>query len=139
MYAGLRRVEGSLRGCTCQKNADAIAYATFLGPHVEKPAACGSARAYAIWPTPKINNCLREEPTPSYAVPFYLDFMISKRKMLRWVFKPVSLSKKTTHCLQFYNAHQFDSISHTPPSCTPFGPESSAQGFKPRMHCTQDI
>ena len=33
---------------------------------------------------------LREEPTPSYAVPFYLDFMVSKRKMLRWVFKPVS-------------------------------------------------
>ena len=50
-----------------------------------------------------------------------------------------SQSFKKDHCLQFYNAHQFDSISHTPPSCTPFGPESSAQGFKPRMHCTQDI
>ena len=49
-----------------------------------------------------------------------------------------SQSFKKDHCLQFYNAHQFDSISRRPPSCTPFGPESSAQGFKPRMHCTSN-
>ena len=61
----VRRVEGSLRGCTYKKNTYASACASFFWPHIGKPAACCSA--HAILPTPKNQQVPTRRAYAAYA------------------------------------------------------------------------
>ena len=91
VYAGLRRVEGTLHGSTCQKNAYASAYAhaevsrLHLNLRNLTPAK-KSARAYTEslpYAGAALQN-IHDQPTQHmmiyHAVPSYPNFMISKKK-----------------------------------------------------------